>query len=113
MKYFDVELLKDAKDFVDSLSIKARNKIYYCIRLAQITRDAEIFQKLSGTEIWEFRILHKRIKYRLFSFWDANRKAFVICTHGVIKKTDKTPVKEIEKAENIRKKYNEYHGRSI
>jgi len=29
----------------------------------------------------------------------------VIATHGFIKKTDKVPANEIERAENIRKKY--------
>jgi len=29
----------------------------------------------------------------------------VISTHGIIKKTDKTPKKEIEKAENLRLQY--------
>jgi phage-related protein len=29
----------------------------------------------------------------------------VVCTHGILKKTQKTPKKEIEKAERIRKQY--------
>ena len=67
-----------------------------------MTKDPELFKKLSGTEIWEFRILYKRTKYRLFAFWDNKRNSFVVCTHGIIKKTDKTPQKEIDKANNIR-----------
>jgi phage-related protein len=39
----------------------------------------------------------------------ANRRdcqeTLVLTTHGIIKKTDKTPEKEIEKAEQIRLKY--------
>jgi phage-related protein len=31
--------------------------------------------------------------------------ALVLTTHGIIKKTDKTPEKEIEKTEKIRLKY--------
>jgi hypothetical protein len=42
---------------------------------------------------------------------DVKRRAFVICTHGIIKKTDKTPQKEIDKAENIRKQYLEHYGK--
>ena len=34
MKYFDVELLNEAKEFIDSLSIDTHKKIYYCIALA-------------------------------------------------------------------------------
>ena len=111
MKYFEVDLLKDAEDFINGLDIDTRKKVYYCIGLAQMTKDPELFKKLSGSEIWEFRILYKRTKYRLFSFWDANRNAFVICTHGIIKKTDKTPQKEIDKADKIRIQYNNYHGK--
>jgi phage-related protein len=32
----------------------------------------------------------------------------VVATHGILKKTQKTPLKEIKKAEDIRKKYIEY-----
>jgi phage-related protein len=41
----------------------------------------------------------------LFAFWDTDSNTLVVCTHGIIKKTQKTPSKEIVKAENIRKKY--------
>jgi phage-related protein len=58
-------------------------------------------------------ILHKRTKYRFFAFWDRKRNSYVVCTHGIINKTDKTPQKEIDKAEKIRIKYNEHHERSI
>ena len=44
------------------------------------------------------------------AFWDTEECALVIATHGVIKKTQKTPVKEIAKAEKIRKEYF-YHKR--
>jgi len=34
-----------------------------------------------------------------------NKKAYVVCTHGIMKKTQKTPENEIKKAELIRKEY--------
>lgn len=45
--------------------------------------------------------------YRIFAFWDKteNMETLVLATHGIIKKTDKTPEKEIKKAENIRLQY--------
>ncbi len=113
MKYFDVELLEEAKGFVENLSSDARAKIYYCIAVAQVTKDPEIFKKLSGSNIWEFRILYKRTHYRLFSFWDSNRKSFVICTHAIIKKTARTPQKEIDKAEITRINYLNNYGKII
>ena len=49
--------------------------------------------------------LRNGICYRLFSFWDTEEETLVIATHGIIKKTQKTPLKEIAKAEEIRKEY--------
>ena len=65
-----------------------------------------LFKKLNDN-IWEFRTLYKSIAYRLFAFWDKTNggETLVLATHGIIKKTNNTPPKEIEKAENIRKQY--------
>jgi phage-related protein len=83
-----------------------REKIYYNIRKAQVTNDKELFKKLT-TEIWEFRTLYNKTHYRLFAFWDkaGNAETLVISTHGLIKKTNKIPVAELEKAEMLRKLY--------
>jgi phage-related protein len=43
--------------------------------------------------------------YRLFSFWDTETDTLIIATHGIVKKTQKTPAKEIAKAEELRKRY--------
>jgi len=42
-----------------------------------------------------------------FSFWDKTdgKETLVVATHGILKKTQKTPPKEIKKAEEIRKQY--------
>lgn len=52
-----------------------------------------VFSKLEGTEIWEFRTLYNKVRYRLFAFWDTQQDTLVIATHGIIKKTQKTPKK--------------------
>ena len=67
--------------------------------------DKELFKNLENSEIWEFRTLFNGNCYRLFSFWDTETETLVIATHGIIKKSQKTPPKEITKAEEIRKKY--------
>lgn len=105
-KNFDVELLEEAQLFLESLGEKERNKIYYNIRKAQYINDNELFKKLNDN-IWEFRTLYNSKAYRLFAFWDKSKKndTVVISTHGILKKTQKTPTKEIEKAENIRIEY--------
>ncbi|WP_332914650.1 type II toxin-antitoxin system RelE/ParE family toxin [Algoriphagus boritolerans] len=64
------------------------------------------FSKKLTEEIWEFRTLFNKTHYRLFAFWDKSEKTdtIVISTHGLIKKTDKTPPGDLDKAERLRKK---------
>ncbi|MBK8720964.1 MAG: type II toxin-antitoxin system RelE/ParE family toxin [Saprospiraceae bacterium] len=107
MEYrFKVEFLEECKEFLDHLDEKSRNKIYYNIWKARQINDDELFKKLQD-EIWEFRTLYNKTYYRLFAFWDKEDKyeKIVISSHGFIKKTDKTPKSEIEKAERLRKQY--------
>jgi len=103
---FQVQFLEEAALFLDSIDEKAREKIYFNIRKSQITNDKELFKKLNN-EIWEFRTLYNKTHYRLFAFWDktGNTETLVIATHGIIKKADKTPASDIEKAEKLRKLY--------
>ena len=103
---YRIEFLDEAVEFLSGINEKAREKIYYNLKKAQIQNDKTLFKKLNG-EIWEFRTLYKRTQYRLFAFWDKTKKddTLVISTHGIEKKTQKTPKKEIEKAENLRKQY--------
>ena len=103
---FKVQFLQEASDFLDKIEEKAREKIIYNIFKAQSTYDKELFKKLNG-EMWEFRTLYNRIHYRLFAFWDKTEKTetIVISTHGLIKKTGKTPQADLDKAERLRKLY--------
>jgi phage-related protein len=105
-KKFEVEFLQDAVRFMNCLDKKSRAKIYYNIRKAQITNDPELFKKLTAT-IWEFRTLYNQTYYRLFAFWDKTegKNTMVLATHGLVKKTGKTPKTDLEKAEHIRKQY--------
>lgn len=103
---FQILMLEGARNFLKSLPISARNKIYYNIKKVQVgVRDIEIFKKLEGSEIWEFRTKFQGIAYRLFAFWDKDAETLVVATHGIIKKTQKTPAKEITRAEEIRRMY--------
>ena len=72
--------------------------------VAQYENDPELFKKLND-DIWEFRTRFNGIAYRLFAFWDKNENALVVATHGLIKKTQKTPVNEIKRAETLMKAY--------
>ena len=103
---FQLLLLEAARDPLKDLPMQARDKIYYNIRKVQGgVKDTEIFKKLENSEIWEFRTLYKGIAYRLFPFWDKDSDTLVVATHGILKKTQKTPPKEINRAEEIRRKY--------
>lgn len=53
------------------------------------------------------RTLFNKTYYRLFAFWDKSEKieTVVVSTHGLIKKTDKTPKGDLDKAERLRKRY--------
>jgi phage-related protein len=98
--------MEEAAEFLDQLDEKARDKIIYNITKAQLTNDKELFKKLTD-EIWEFRTLYSKTYYRLFAFWDTTDKAdtVVISTHGLIKKTGKTPQADLDKAERLMKLY--------
>ncbi len=103
---FEIELLPEAVEFLENLEYKAREKIYYNLKKSQFINDKELF-KIISDYIWEFRTLYNSKAYRLFSFWDKTDGNFslVVACHGITKKTQKTPIKEIKKAEEIRKQY--------
>lgn len=103
---FKLVALQEALDFIESLPVPAADKVYYNIRKVRAgVKDKELFKKLDNTDIWEFRTLYNGVCYRLFAFWDRDAETLVVATHGIIKKTQKTPQNDIEKAERIRKEY--------
>ena len=106
MKKFDILILDSAKEFLSFVDSDARRKIVFNLRKAEQLQDPELFKKLTD-EIWEFRTKYKRIQYRLLVFWDKRnyRNTLVLCTNGFIKKTRKTPKREIERAKKIMSAY--------
>ena len=113
MNKFEVIFLTEARDFLLKLDQKSRDKIIFNIDKAKVKTDNELFKKLIN-DIWEFRTLFNKTQYRLFAFWDKedNKQTLVITTHGIVKKTGKTPDKEIDKAEKIRIKYFELKNKN-
>ncbi|MFD2552729.1 type II toxin-antitoxin system RelE/ParE family toxin [Bizionia sediminis] len=103
---FKVEFLKEVFEFLDGIDKKARNKILFNIDRAKVKTDNALLKKLTS-DIWEFRTLYNKKQYRLFAFWDKtdNKVTIVIATHGIVKKTQKTPKKEIDKATEMMNKY--------
>ena len=106
-KKFNVVLYREAQDFLAQLDDKTRKKIYQTFDRASLLLDADTFKKLADTNIWEFRTYFNKRKYRVLAFWDKTQpiETLVIATYGFIKKTQKTPQKEIDKAIAIRNIY--------
>ena len=104
---FDVLYSEEADAFLDEQTEKVRAKILYNVTKASFSNDPKLFKKLENTDIWEFRTLFDSIQYRLLAFWDKRngQKTLVIATHGFIKKTQKTPMGEIEHAQSIKDIY--------
>jgi len=105
-KRFEVLFLEQAIDFLQSLDLKTRKKIYYNVDKAKLGLDPKLFKKLTD-DIWEFRVKYSGNQYRLFAFWDKTSKTetLVISTHGIVKKMSKVSKAEIEKANQIRIEY--------
>lgn len=102
---FNVIYMAEAIRFLESLDKKVSNKIAYNIEKAMLVIDKELFKKIGDSDIWEFRTLYNGMAYRLLAFWDTDKDTLVVATNGFIKKTQKTPSKEIAKAEELRKQY--------
>jgi phage-related protein len=106
VRYFETRFLEEADKFVAKLERKSARKIFYNIDLAEQTNDPKLFKKLQG-EIWEFRSQYLGNQNRLLAFWDKIEptETLVLATHGFIKKDNKVPISEIERAERIREAY--------
>jgi len=105
-KRFEILILDEAFEFLQSLERKHHEKILYNMRKAQVENDPELFKKISD-DIWEFRTLYHGFKYRLLAFWDKTSisETLVVATHGFIKKQSRVSDNEIQKAIQIRTKY--------
>jgi phage-related protein len=103
---FEIEFLEPAFEFLGYIDTKAREKLIFNIEKAKLLNDPKIFKKLDR-DLWEFRAESKKIQYRLIAFWDKRngKNTLVICTHGFIKKTDKLPMKEMQRARELMKQY--------
>lgn len=106
MKYFETQFMEEANKFIAELDPKTIKKIFYNIDLAEQTNDPKLFKKLQN-DIWELRTKFGGLQIKLLAFWDKsnNKETLIIATHGFIKKVDKVPANEIDRAERLRDKY--------
>lgn len=77
-------------------------------KVAGGVKDSKLFKKLDGSsDLWEFRTLYNGMQYRFLAFWDKTTNSLVVATHGFVKKQWEVPQREINRAEELRKKYYE------
>ena len=91
--------------FLDSLDISMRTKMLYEIELLELlgTRLREPHSKYLGNKILELRAVSGNNISRVLYFFVAGER--IVLTHGFIKKTQKTPKQEIERAIKYMKSY--------
>jgi phage-related protein len=94
------------EDFLDTLTDKQFKKVSFVFDLIEQleTVPQEYLKKLKGTEgIWEVRVRHANNIFRFLGFID--KKRLVVLNHAFVKKSQKTPKKEIQIAEKRKKEY--------
>ena len=92
--------------FYQDQNDKVKGKIQQVLELIkQVDRVPEKFLKhLSGTEgLYEIRVEYQSNIYRIFCCFDDGR--LVVLFNGFQKKTQKTPQREIDKADRLMKEY--------
>lgn len=103
-KEIEVELLEEAEKYFLALNDKMQAKFLRAFDKTVSGLSGPWFEKLN---IFEFRERDQDKFYRIFAFWygDSASKTLILCTHGLDKKSNKTPKSEIEKAIRIKELY--------
>jgi phage-related protein len=95
-------------EFYSDQTTKVQKKILWTLRVIEdLDRIPEIyFKHLEGTDgLYEIRVQSGSDIFRIFCFFDDNN--LVVIGHGFQKKTQKTPDREIERGEKIKREYYE------
>lgn len=94
------------KDFYVSQTQKVRDKINFVLKMVETQQiiPKKFFRFIEGSDgIYEIRVEIESNIYRIFCCLDGG--AVVVLFHGFQKKTQKTPQKEIKRAEVIKNEY--------
>ncbi|MEY5034814.1 MAG: hypothetical protein RL447_1192 [Bacteroidota bacterium] len=94
--------------FMESVEPDVREKVFWILRIIQTSPriPQKFFKHISGTKgLYEIRIEWESNTFRIFCFFEPNNT--VVLCNGFVKKTQKTPIREISKALNIMKEYYE------
>lgn len=102
-----IKLFKDYfKEFYIEQTDDVRDKINFVLRLVETQRiiPRKFFRIIEGSDgIYEIRVELDSNIFRIFCCLD--KGLIVVLFHGFQKKTQKTPSKEIKRAEAIKKEY--------
>ena len=98
----------EVNEFLNSLDVKEQAKIIaYMDKLVELLNinqfPNEKLSKYLRDGVFELRVKLKNTSSRILYFFMVDKN--IIFTHGFIKKTEKTPVPEIEKAIRIKEYY--------
>ena len=94
-------------EFINKLTNKEREKVDYGLVLLKTQDRLPVkFVKHIRDGLYELRTEYQGNRYRVFFLFDTG--TIVVLFNGFQKKTQKTPVKEIEKALRIKEEYYEY-----
>lgn len=104
---------KPVETFLDSLDVKMRSKLVMIMKVLQEKGNElrEPYSKHLKDGIFEIRgKVGNDISRVLYFFYYGGK---IIVTNGFIKKNQKTPTEEIEKAKKYRSDYLERYGKSV
>jgi len=106
----EVELMEtdngkcESLEFIENQNEKTQRKIYHVLKLVE---DLEVvpkeYLKKLRDKIYEIRVQMGNNIFRFLCFF--HKGNLVVVTHGFQKKSQKTPEREIDKAEKLRKEY--------
>ena len=99
-------------EFYRSQDGKVQEKIEYVLDLIRYQErvPTTFLKKMVGTDgLYEIRVKQGSNIYRIFCFFDKGK--LVLLLNGFVKKTQKTPKKEIKIAERLKKEYYENKGK--
>ncbi len=107
-KEIEIYFLSEAENYFNNLPQKIKDKFTISFTKTKVGYKGAWFSKLNDSDgIFEFRQRDSEKFYRIFAFWDGTGKdkTLIVATHGINKKRNKTPIKDIRKAERVKKNY--------
>lgn len=94
------------EEFLASLPVKVQDKIFKILEIVEFQKQipTKFIKHIEGTDgLYETRFSLGSDIWRVFCFFDQG--SLVILLNGFQKKTQKTPVAEIEKAKRLKQEY--------